>query len=221
MNKELNNYDRTAGFYDLLSRIVFFRSQVKAQTAQLRFIPSGARVLIVGGGTGWILEEIAKVHPAGLHITYIEISGKMLARAKKRNTGANNIRFIHSAMETYADDDPYDVIQTGFLFDNFSRDRINQVFLQLHELLNPEGLWLFSDFNYHPESGKFWQRMLLKMMYFFFRHLASVEANKLINIDPLFNEKRYIAIDQHSYYGHFIKSIIFQKPGKSLPSSKI
>ncbi len=218
---ELNNYDRTAGFYDSLGRTVFFRTQINAQAAQLKFIRSGAKVLIVGGGTGWILEEIAKVHPAGLHITYIEISGKMLARAKKRNTGANNVRFVHSAMETYAEDDQYDVIQTGFLFDNFSRDRINHVFLNIHELLKSDGLWLFSDFNYHPESGKFWQGMLLKMMYFFFRNLANVEADKLIDICPWFHQKGYIAIDQQCYYQYFIKSIIFQKPGKSLPSSKI
>lgn len=218
---ELNNYDRTAGFYDFLSRFVFFRAQIKAQTDQLKFIPSGSKVLLVGGGTGWILEEIAKVHPAGLQITYIEISTKMLEKAKKRHAGTNTVCYIHSAIETYGDEAQYDVIQTGFLFDNFSTRRINQVFLKLHNFLEPEGLWLFSDFNSNPESRTFWQGWLLKIMYFFFRLMANVEANKVTDINPWFHEKGYTSIDQQWYYRHFIKSIIFQKPGKSLPSSKI
>jgi ubiquinone/menaquinone biosynthesis C-methylase UbiE len=221
MNVELNNYDRTAGFYDFLSRAVFFRAQVDAQTAQLKYIPAQSKVLIVGGGTGWILEELAKEHPEGLQITFVEISANMIAQAKKRSSGANQVRYIHSSIETYADDEMYDVVQTAFLFDNFSVNRINQVFLKLHNLLKPGGLWLFSDFNPHPKSGKIWQGMLLKMMYFFFHLIANVEAKKLTDMAPSFEAKGYRYIAQQQYYGHFIESIIFQKAGKSLPSSKI
>jgi ubiquinone/menaquinone biosynthesis C-methylase UbiE len=218
---ELNNYDRTAGFYDFLSRAIFFRAQVKAQTNQLRFIPAGCRVLIVGGGTGWILEEIAKVHPAGLHITYIEISASMIEKAKKRAHGNNAVHYIHSPIETYTDEARYDVIQTAFLFDNFSAGRIDQVFSKLHNLLKPDGLWLFSDFNPRLESGRIWKSILLHIMYFFFRVIANVEAKKLTDITPWFDAEGYTPIDQRQYYRHFIKSIIFQRPGKSLPSSKI
>jgi ubiquinone/menaquinone biosynthesis C-methylase UbiE len=56
----LNNYDRIARIYDKLSRMVFGKSIVRAQQSILPFITTPARMLIVGGGTGWILEEIAR-----------------------------------------------------------------------------------------------------------------------------------------------------------------
>ncbi|RZL54089.1 MAG: methyltransferase type 12, partial [Pedobacter sp.] len=74
----INNYDKIANQYDTLSRLVFFKSQVNAQINQLHNIPKDSSVLIVGGGTGWILEEIVKLHPSGIKIIYVEISAKML-----------------------------------------------------------------------------------------------------------------------------------------------
>jgi hypothetical protein len=46
----LNNYDKIAGHYDTLSRLVFFKSQVNAQINQLRYIQENSHILIVGGG---------------------------------------------------------------------------------------------------------------------------------------------------------------------------
>jgi ubiquinone/menaquinone biosynthesis C-methylase UbiE len=211
---ELNNYDKTASFYDFLSRLVFFRSQVDAQVAQLRYIPAGSRVLIVGGGTGWILEELTKIHPEGLEISFVEISGKMLAKARQRNIGKNKIEFIHIGIESFNEDVHFNVIQTAFLFDNFSEPRINQVFSKLDDLLKPGGFWLFSDFQYHKEKVALWQAMFLKIMYLFFRTMSNVEAESLSDMMPYFHAKGYQLMAQEQYYGNFIQSNIFQKSGK-------
>lgn len=80
-----NNYDKLANHYDTLSRLVFFKSQVNSQINQLQYIQENSHVLIVGGGTGWILEELAKVYTNGLKIVYVEISAKMIALSQKRN----------------------------------------------------------------------------------------------------------------------------------------
>jgi len=107
-----NNYDRIARYYDVLSRMVFFRAQLKAQIDQLHFIPANSSVLIVGGGTGWILEEIAKVHSSGLRITYVEISAKMLDLSRKRKVGANEVTFVHSPAEELGNSIPEDQDQS-------------------------------------------------------------------------------------------------------------
>jgi ubiquinone/menaquinone biosynthesis C-methylase UbiE len=211
---ELNNYDKTASFYDFLSRLVFFRSQVDAQIAQLKYIPAGSRILIVGGGTGWILEELTKIHNESLEISFVEISGKMLAKAKKRNVGMNKVAFVHSGIESFTTKDPFDVVQTAFLFDNFSKPRIIQVFHQLNDLLKPGGLWLFSDFRYQEEKTTLWQAMILKIMYLFFRTISNVEAETLSDMMPYFHAKGYHLIAQEHYYQNFIQSNIFQKSGK-------
>jgi ubiquinone/menaquinone biosynthesis C-methylase UbiE len=211
---ELNNYDRTAIFYDFLSRMVFSRAQLNAQIDQLPFIPAGSKILIAGGGTGWILEELAKSQNGGLDITYVEISGKMLAKSKTRNIGANKVTFVQSSMESFVTTKEFDVVQTAFLFDNFSKSRIRQVFLKLDQLLKPGGLWLLSDFNYNPNKSPLWQRLLLKTMYLFFRILSNVEAKSLSDVMPCFEAGKYQLITQEQYYRNFIQSKIFLKPGK-------
>lgn len=218
---ELNNYDRSASFYDFLSRLVFFKAQVHAQLEQLRFIPPASKILIVGGGTGWILDELSKIHPQGLTITYVEISGKMIEKARKRNLGQNQVSYIQSGIEFFETKESFDVIQTAFLFDNFSVPRISEVYDKLNSLLHPAGLWLFADFHYEPENSPLWQGIILKTMYVFFGALAHVEAKTLVPMRPYFAALGYEIEAQEGYYHNFIQAIVFQKPVKSLPSSQI
>lgn len=212
-----NNYDSIARYYDVLSRMIFFRAQVKAQIQQLSAIPANSTILIAGGGTGWILEELAKVHSSGLSITYVEISSKMLERSKKREIKGNKVEYIHAAMEDFKAAGVYDVLITAFFFDNFSADSIGIIFNQLNALLKPGGVWLFADFYYTQEAGKRWQLLLLKSMYLFFSKISSVEAKTLINTEHFFEEQSYAVLKISFYYGFFIKAIIYQKPGQITP----
>lgn len=215
-----NNYDPIARYYDVLSRLVFFRSQVRAQTDQLSMIAPRSKILIVGGGTGWILEEIAKIHPSGLSITYVEISEEMLVLSKKRNKQDNEVIFIHAAAEGFKTTVTYDVIITAFLFDNFSAPTIKKVFASLNGTLAPSGYWLFTDFYYAAGSGKNWKWFLLKSMYLFFSHVSNIEAKMLINTEGFFAEDFYQPVKTTDYYGGFIKAIIYQKAAQQPVSDK-
>lgn len=206
-----NNYDKIAGSYDMLSRLVFFRTQLKAQIDQLHFIPAGSNILIAGGGTGWILEEIAKQHPAGLNITYVELSAKMLELSRKRDVKENKVTYIHAAAEDFHPEVKYDVILTAFFFDNFSAEGVKAVFNQFDLLLKKDGLWLFTDFYYAESSGKNWQWYLLKAMYLFFNRISKVEAKMLINTEKYFEEQLYLQLNSVYYYSGFIKAITYQK----------
>jgi len=206
-----NNYDGIARYYDVLSRMVFFRAQLKAQIDQLHHIPANSTILITGGGTGWILEEITKIHPRGLNITYVEISAKMLDLSRKRGVKENKITFIHSPMEEFKGNTTYNVIITAFFLDNFSAESLPPVFLQLNQLIKPGGLWLFSDFYFIKKSGKWWQSYLLKAMYLFFKLISKVEAKELINTEHYFAEQHYLPLHTNFYYGKFIKAIVYQK----------
>jgi ubiquinone/menaquinone biosynthesis C-methylase UbiE len=206
-----NNYDKIARYYDTLSRLVFFRAQLNAQIALLKDIPVDSNLLIVGGGTGWILEEIAKIHASGLTITYVEISEKMLGLSRKRDVKQNHVRFVQAAIADYATEESFDVIITAFLFDNFSGDAAVAVFEQLHRYLKAFGLWLFTDFYYTQNTGKFWQGWLLQTMYFFFRRISDVEADKLVDMEPLFKRAGYTIRKTQYTYQRFIKSLVYLK----------
>jgi ubiquinone/menaquinone biosynthesis C-methylase UbiE len=209
---DINNYDNAAGFYDVLSRFVFGKSLIRAQQALLTFIKPNSDVLIVGGGTGSILEELAEVHPAGLKITYVEISAKMIKLAQKRDWKQNEVLFLHTAIEEYIPVGQFDVIMTAFLFDNFKEERALKVFKILDTLLHPTGIWLFADFNVGKKNGSLWQKFLLGAMYRFFRILCNIEARQLPDMKALFQMARYNTLFETKHFGDFIESIVFQKP---------
>lgn len=207
----LNNYDKIADQYDALSRLVFFRSQVNAQINQLKFIQKNSSVLIVGGGTGWILEEISKAHSSGLKIVYVEISAKMMELSKVRNYEGNEVEFVNLGVEEFESSLVYDVILTPFLFDNFPQPRAGKVFSKLNQFLKENGLWFFVDFSLNTKNGKWWKWLILKSMYFFFKLLGIVEATNLVDMKPYFLAADYQMLEERLYYGSFIKASIFKK----------
>ena len=112
----LNGFNTIAKIYDTLAKIVFGRVIKKAQLHFLNEIPIEAKVLILGGGTGWILNSILKIRPA-VEVWYIEASTKMISIAKKKVVGFNNIHFIHGTEQNIPVDQHYDVVITNFYFD--------------------------------------------------------------------------------------------------------
>ena len=201
-----NNYDNAARFYDQLSRVVFGKAVINAQVYLLQHVPPASKILIAGGGTGWILEELTKVHPAGLKITYIEVSAKMMALSAKRNIRANEVIFINSPVEIAILPTDFDVVITPFLFDNFSQATSEKVFAHLNAALKPGGLWLYADFE---PTGKLWQKLLLKSMHLFFKLLCGIEASQLPDVNLLFATRHYSLFHSKAFYGDFIKAKVY------------
>jgi ubiquinone/menaquinone biosynthesis C-methylase UbiE len=202
------NYNNSAWFYDRLSRMVYGRALNNAQVYLLQYIPPGSAILIVGGGTGWILEDLTKLHPSGLSITYAEIAPNMMALSKKRNIGNNQVTFINNAVENVPLPTDFDVVFTPFLFDNFTEQTFQKVFIHIHLSLKPNGNWLNCDFQL---SGKCWQRVLLRSMFLFFKIVCNIEASKLPDIEKYFEYFDYQAIAQQTFFGNFIISKVYKK----------
>ena len=198
-----SNYDNAAWFYDGLAKLVYGNALIKAQAYLLQFIQPNSNILIVGGGTGKILEEISHIYPSGLTITYVEISAKMTMLSKKRNTGSNNVTFVNAAVENVNLPANFDVVITPFLFDNFTEQTISKVFNHINTSLKPNGLWLNTDFQL---TGKWWQSLLLKSMLLFFRIWCGIETDKVYNVEPHFIESGFDQISAKPFFGEFIIS---------------
>jgi ubiquinone/menaquinone biosynthesis C-methylase UbiE len=202
------NYDNSAWFYDRLSRLVYGKELVNAQVYLLNYVPAGSKILIAGGGTGWILDELSKIHPAGLNITYVEISANMLALSQKRKTGQNEVAFVNNPVENVKLSSDFDVVITPFLFDNFVDETVDSVFNHLHNLLKPGGLWLNADFQL---TGRWWQNVLLKSMFVFFRLLCGIEASRLPAIEKHFDAAGYNVTNDKTFFGNFITAKVYRK----------
>jgi len=206
-----NNYDKIAKHYDWLSQIVFSKAQVNAQKNQLKYITTNSSLLIVGGGTGWILEEIAKIYPSGLKIVYVEISAKMIALSKKRDFKTNNVEFVNLAIENFKSAIEFDFILTPFLFDNFNQEQATLVFEKINLLLKSNGKWFFVDFTLQHGVGKWWKSLLLKSMYLFFRFFKMVSVSKLVEMKSYFLKHNYITIEERFYFKNFIEATVYLK----------
>lgn len=205
----LNNYDNIAGSYDFLSKLVFGNKLIQAQTCLIPFIPANCSVLIAGGGTGWLLEEISNYHPQGLHICYVEISAAMIEKAKKKNYRQNDVVFLNQPIENFNPYQRFDIIFTPFLFDNFSQDRAEKVVALLSQTLNKNGTWLFADFHLE-KNAPVWQKLLTKAMIHFFALICNIETRELISMEPLILTSNFGAAGQFYHCKKFIKSVVYQ-----------
>lgn len=203
------NYDTIAPFYDWLSRFVFRDAILQAHSFLVDAIPAGSSVLIAGGGTGFILEEILRKHAIGLEITYVDISEKMIALSEKRNIGGNEVSFINQSILDTAFHQQFDVAITPFFLDNFSNSAAKLVFNKINAALSSGGLWLFADFQ--SKKNSLWQKLLLKSMYLFFRIFCNIEASRLPDSLLFFNQYNYKTLDIKTFYKDFIYTGIYQK----------
>jgi hypothetical protein len=201
------SYNAVAWFYDRLSRLLLGRAPLNAQLYLLGAIPANSNLLIIGGGTGWILESLAALHPSGLTITYIDASSKMVAIAQRRKTGANKITFITEYVERARLDGVYDVVLTPFLFDNFKEDSLDKIFAHIDSHSGAVTRWLWCDFR---STDSVWQKAVLATMYLFFRAFCAIEATHLPHIEACFRRHGYRAVENKTFMNGFIIAGVYK-----------
>ena len=169
-----NNFDKVFCIYDYLAKWIIKERKLKeVQTAFLGCMHLRARVLIVGGGTGEILEWLPK--GKCLFVDYVELSARMLERAKLRN--AQETHFIQG--DALAHSGLYDFIIAHFFLDCFNEAELPKMLKHLSNQLKVGGKLLVSDFCH---NGKRKDEFLNKLMHLFFRLFANLSSKKLQNI---------------------------------------
>lgn len=213
------SFQTIAPYYDILARLVFGNTIDAAQKAFLSLMPKGSSVLIIGGGSGRILNDlIQKMQPK--HITYIEASSVMLRKAKKRFQQIEknakhqvNASFIYGTEEDIPLYSHYDVLMTFFLLDIYPTDEAKALADKLSNHLKPSGSWLFADFCIQGNTTyqQYWQSILLKIMYKFFSFTSNLHNQSLPDYQRIFDELQYFPVQRKFFCKKFIISIIYRK----------
>src|SRR4051812_25234860 len=101
MNSKLDTFNGLAFVYDGLAKLVFGKSIQDAQRCFLNQLSDKRNILILGGGTGWILEEVILKNSA-CDIWYVEASSKMieLSQRKLPKDYASRVHFIHGTEQS-------------------------------------------------------------------------------------------------------------------------
>ena len=206
----MENFDLIAPFYDTLSRLVFGKTMRAAQTKYLSEIPPGGTVFILGGGTGWLLAELAALHPT-CKIWYVEASEKMINLSKRKLKGVSTeIVFIQGTENALPSGVVPDAIITNFFFDLFSTEECGRLVDKIKPLVHVKSIWLISDFI----RTTWWHSAMLTVMYRFFRIVSGLKTNTLPQWENVMTRAGFREIKSQRFYNGFIKSSLFRSERK-------
>ena len=134
-------FDRIAGRYDLLNRIISFRLDGwwRHQVIQTVLIRAEPRILDIGTGTGDLVFDAAKAAKGNGQFIGLDFSIEMLrlARAKrgKFSRGASTVFVMGSAMIAPFQSNIFDGAMSAFVLRNVSDLRL--LFAEAHRVLKP------------------------------------------------------------------------------------
>jgi ubiquinone/menaquinone biosynthesis C-methylase UbiE len=206
MPAKLNRFNGISRWYDPLTSVVFGKAIRDAQTCHLNLVPRDSKVLVLGGGTGWWLNDLMKNDVS--RIVYIEASEKMLGQARKNIFDKDRIQFIHGTEKAIPKlNESFDVIITFFYLDLFDFYSLQKNISILHHSLKHEGLWLVADF----VQLTWWHRNMLRVMYLFFRLINAMDTYHLEHWEKCLHDMNMELVTQESRYGRFIKSGVYRK----------
>lgn len=201
-------FDRISFLYDKLALLVYGRSIVDAQKYFLTQIPQQAKVLILGGGTGWILTEIGK-NKITCEIWYIDASEEMI-RLSGTKINPNRTYYIRGTEKDIPASVSFDVVITNFYLDLFSDEKLKEVLGTIKHGLSAEVKWIATDF---VNTKKWWQSTLLTIMYLFFNVVCAIEARSLPDWDKALHQAGLRRRESKFFYRGFIESTVYTISG--------
>ncbi|MGY3090433.1 tRNA (cmo5U34)-methyltransferase [Hymenobacter sp. UYAg731] len=218
--EKLVGFDRAAWFYDALAGLVFGSSQQAAQREALGGLPGGApHVLILGGGTGWVLGEVLRRVPAAT-VLYLEASPRMLARARARLAhefpqAAEQVEFRHGTQAALQPSEQFGAIITFFVLDCIPSADLGAALAQLRAAQCHGAPWLVADFWPARRGWRYW---LLQLMYLFFRFTTGLRARQMPDLRTALGRLGLAAGHPQLFFGGAMEALIFtENPATAQP----
>lgn len=198
-------FDTIAFAYDQLTRIVFGRAIARSQLQFLQLLGKCKRVLVLGGGTGWWMNDFLLANP-DTRITFIDASEKMIRLAESKLQVKDRVDFIHGTHQSIPDE-KYDAVVLFYFMDLFTNEELAPLIQTIKRKINTQGVWLVSDFvNHQP-----WHATLLKVMYTFFNLVTGLPAFSLPEWQ-LHLRKQGLKQSEHiTFYKGFIYSSVYHQ----------
>ncbi|SNC67171.1 Methyltransferase domain-containing protein [Hymenobacter gelipurpurascens] len=207
-----SGFDYVAAFYDPLSRVVYGRALQQAQQAALEALPLGApSLLIIGGGTGWVLGEVLRLRPEA-RVLYLEASPQMLQRSQEFvrqhwPTKLTQVEFRLGTEAALRPNEQFDALITFFLLDLFEPIRLRQLLGHLYAARRPGAPWLVADFSV-PRT--WWQRGLLTAMYAFFGLTTGISAGRRPPIEAELSRLGMRPRPVGAFFGGMVEAVVWE-----------
>jgi len=208
------DFGRAASFYDLLAGLAFGGSLRRAQRAALAAgLPPGLapRILVLGGGTGWVLSAIWQQCPTA-QVLYLETSATMLAHTQARlrrhpaSPGAA-VELRHGSQAALRPGEQFDALVTFFVLDCFSAAALPAALARLHAARRPGAPWLVADF-WPAQRG--WRHWLIGVMYWFFGWLVGLRTRQMPPWPKALTELNLTPTWKKSFFGQAVAALVWR-----------
>jgi len=199
-NRIAKGFDLLSPVYDTLARWIIGKDIVNAQLCFLDELHNCHRILILGGGSGWILESLCVKFPH-LEIDYVDVSPYMIKAAKEKFSHCKRIRFIEGTEDDIPEKN-YDGVITNFYLDMFAAKSLNNVIVKIKKSLTHPATWIATDF---VNEGKM-HSFKLWCMYRFFGVITRIEATQLPDWEIQLTQVGFELRDSRKYANGFITS---------------
>jgi ubiquinone/menaquinone biosynthesis C-methylase UbiE len=191
------SFDALAPHYRWMELLLAGEKLQRCRTAFLNRIPPPENILIWGEGNGRFLVECRRAwHQA--RIVCADASGRMLTIAKRRleqnRLDAQEIEFLRAdVLDWSPPKQEFDLIVTHFFLDCFRAEQIQVIVNKLGTAARQKAAWLVADFQ-APEFGfqRLRAKLILKVMYLFFRMATRLPATVLTRPDPFLSHREFV-----------------------------
>lgn len=191
------SFNRVAPYFERLEKIVFNKKMQRCRTAHIAELPPVKKIALVGEGNGQFLLELIKLCDCE-QIHCIDASQAMLDLAQKRlqkfsPDTSDRVKFYLRDLTVEAmPDQNYDLIVTNFFLDVFNEQSLIESIRKIAASCEKNAVWLYADFQI---SGGMFQRMranvLIKIMYVFFRLVAQIQTQRLIDPSEILEKQGF------------------------------
>lgn len=174
----------------------------------LKGLKPNQKVLVLGGGTGELLEELSRLN-IPLEVEYVELSLNMLHKSEKRSVGDQlNINFIHQSFLEFTPSEKYDVIIANFFLDVFDENDLRIAIDKIQGLVKEEGKLIVTDFQ--KESISMYHQIVLWLMHRFFGMFSKLPNKTVLPIKRRLVEGGFVIVEAKEFLSGFVFSNVYR-----------
>jgi len=167
---------------------------------------SAENILIVGGGTGLVLDHLS----SDSKVVYVDSSSKMLELSKKRNFTCE-VLFVHQSIIDFESTQKFDLVIYNFVLDLFKPDQIDHLLTKANGLLSDTGSMIIADFRPNDKQVWLWEKLLLRTIIVFFRLTARHHMWSIFNIESIIKPSDFQLVTHKEYFSGMVFASLWKK----------
>jgi len=217
------SFDRLAPHYRWMEWLLAGSKLQRCRTTFLDTLPLAQHVLLLGEGNGRFLREFLRKQPTA-RVTCVDDSPCMLKEARRRMPANPRVTFVCcDVAEWKPPQGAFDFVVSNFFLDCFRLEQIELIAEKISAALTDNAHWLIADFCEPCRGWRKWRaRVILRAMYWFFRHATALPARRLTAPDTILARHGFELQARRTFEWGLLQSDLWvrrHKAGGAVPSA--